>query len=191
MFDILRSWRPSGHCAIKHECKDRLHSFVSPSILAPQISLSDMKCPWCFTLPWLVETGVTFSKQILSSILLYLFFYWFTSDVLVLANVRICKDRLPIFKTSSVINSFKYQCYAGYINRTTPPLERGISQCIPAFIRRDQLMDNLHKSLASGSDTMVHLINNCQCARVYWENMFTMLSRLHSKFRLSVENNFY
>lgn len=67
------------------------------------------------------------------------------------------KDVLPPLQISLIIYSFKCQCSADYIDRTSQMLEVRISQHVPATIEKEQC-DELHRIVnMSGSAIAEHL----------------------------------
>lgn len=76
------------------------------------------------------------------------------------------QESLPIFKTIPFIYSFKCQYDAEYKGKTIQHLETRISQYVPSFIKEGHLIENLHKSVASGFAIAKQMINNCQCTAV-------------------------
>ena len=140
-------------------------------------------CPVCLGLPWL---GDGFAGQIsvcvrrcsFSSNLRVVFH---VQAVLVCAQEYVLRPQ----QSSSLICSFGCVCVLQYIGRTNQCLDSRIKQHVLTKIwQGNYFADWINNTY--GASFAEHLINNCNCASLYIENLFTILSKSHSDFHLKV-----
>ena len=85
--------------------------------------------------------------------------------------------------SSSLIYSFRCVFGLQYIRRTNQRLDSRIKQHVPTKIRQgNYFADRINNTY--GSSIAEHLINNCNCASSYSEDLFTILSKLYLNYHL-------
>ena len=142
-----------------------------------------MKCPVYFRLPWVGSATESFTNKIASSV--YHCYYAvnlrpiFTSRP---AFNSTNKDKLPIFKQSTLIYKFTCRCNSTYIGMTCQRLEVRVWQHIPRSLLSGRLTSGHSQAMDSAIGEHLLTIHNCRTR--YEDDCFSVLHRTRNKFHL-------
>ena len=110
------------------------------------------------------------------------------------------KDCVPTHQKSLVVYEFSCRCEARYVGRTTQRLEDRIKQHVPTSIRkktyieREQPPRGCKTSNAQNKcDSAIgqHLLENPECAKMFYDDKFRKIGQARSSFHLGVLESVY
>ena len=105
------------------------------------------------------------------------------------------KDALPTFQKSLLVYQYVCRCGSRYVGRTSQRLQDRINQHVPKIIRnklnQQRFQPNRQKKASISTpycDSAIgnHLLENQNCAALYNQNQFSIISTARSDFHLAV-----